>query len=209
MGCTTRPETAKLQIIDCLHPSSSGTGLAEGLRELAGKDIIFIQYCVCGSSLGDVANWFPGDDPLHGKVNDAGIYGSFTRSLADARKQIEALGYEWRVKGLFWHQGESDVKRDPAVHEQNMKHLLQRFRHDLGAELPVVAGHIRELDDGSRAINRALDSVAAADGGMSVVKLDDLPFESPTDVHIKPEGCRTLGKRMVDAMKLLLSPAAK
>lgn len=107
------------------------------------------------------------------------------------------------MRGLFWHQGESDIKRSSAEHEKNLTNLLARFRHDLGAELPVVAGHIRDLDEGSRGINRALDAVAAADPRMTVVKLDGLPFESPTDVHVKPEGCRTLGERMVEALKTL------
>ena len=203
MSCSSRPDTAKLQEIHALHPSSSGTGLAAALRKLSGKEIIFVQYCVCGTSLGDVINWYPGEDPLHGKANDAGLYASFTRYLADARRQIEALGIEWNVRALFWHQGEADVKRSSAEHEKNLRNLLARFRHDLGPDLPVIAGHIRDLDEGSRGINRALDAVAATDGRMAVVKLDGLPFESPTDVHVKPEGCRTLGERMVEALKEL------
>lgn len=209
MSCSSRPDTAKMQVIEKLHPSSSGTGLAGALQQHSGREIIFIQYCVCGTSLGDVANWYPGDDPLHGKANEAGLYGSFTRYLADARRQIEALGIEWNVKGLFWHQGEADIKRSSAEHEKNLTNLLARFRHDLGAELPVIAGHIRDLNDGSRGINRALDAVAAADSRMAVVKLDGLPFESPTDVHVKPEGCRVLGERMVEALKTIESSGAR
>lgn len=209
MPCSSRPDTAQLQIIEALHPSSSGTGLAAALRKHSGKEIIFIQYCVCGTSLGDVSNWYPGDDPLNGKVNDAGLYGSFTRYLADARRQIEALGIKWNVKGLFWHQGEADIKRSSEEHQKNFKDLLVRFRHDLGTELPVVAGHIRDLDEGSRGINRALEAVAEADFRLAVVKLDGLPFESSTDVHVKPEGCRVLGERMVEALKTIESQPAR
>ena len=209
MSCSSRPDTAQMQIIEALHPSSSGTGLAAALRKHSGKEIIFIQYCVCGTSLGDVVNWYPGDDPLNGKANDAGLYASFTRYLADARRQIESLGIEWNMKGLFWHQGEADIKRSSAEHEKNLTNLLARFRHDLGAELSVVAGHIRDLDEGSRGINRALDAVAAADRQLAIVKLDGLPFESPTDVHVKPEGCRVLGERMVEALKSLEAQGAR
>lgn len=204
MDCSSRPDTAKLQILEALHPSSSGTGLAESLRQLSGGDIIFVQYCVCGTSLGDVVNWYPGDDPQQGKVNDAGLYGSFTRYLADARHQVEALGMKWEVKGLFWHQGESDVTRESAEHERNLRNLVSRFRKDLGADLPIVAGHIRDLDEGSRGINLALDAVATEDPNFAVVNLDGLPFESATDVHVKPEGCRALGVKMVDALRGLL-----
>jgi len=79
MACASRPEKANLTVIKKLHPSTSGSGLAGALREHSGKDIVFIQYCVCGSSLGDFANWYPGDDPAAGLTNNDGIYGSFLR----------------------------------------------------------------------------------------------------------------------------------
>ncbi|MDF1741668.1 MAG: sialate O-acetylesterase [Verrucomicrobiales bacterium] len=204
MGCSSRPDKATLTVIEKLHPSTSGAGLAGALREQAGEDIVFIQYCVCGTSLGDVVNWFPGDDPAKGEVNDAGLYGSFTRYLADVRLQLEAEGIEWKVDGLFWHQGESDIKRESAEHQKNLENLFWRFRMDLGKELPIVAGHIRDLGEGSRGINRAIDAVAASDPNITVVNLDGLPFQSETDVHVRPDGCITLGKRMAEAMSVLL-----
>ncbi len=203
MGCSSRPDKANLTVIKKLHPSTSGAGLAGALREQAGGDIVFIQYCVCGTSLGDVVNWFPGEDPAAGKVNDEGLYGSFTKYLADVRLQLEAEDVEWKVAGLFWHQGESDIKRSSAEHQRNLKNLFWRFRKDLGKDLPIVAGHIRDLDERSRGINRAIDAVAAADSKMTVVNLDGLPFQSETDVHVRPDGCITLGKRMAEAMEKL------
>lgn len=203
MGCTTRPDTAKHTFIENVNPKSSGGGLASALVEHSKRDIVFIQYCVCGSSLNDLIDWQPGEP---GKPNDAGIYGSFTRYLADARRQVEALGIEWKVKALFWHQGESDVKQTSAQHQKNLTHLLARFRQDFGADLPIIAGHIRELDAGSKGINQALDGLAAADPRFAVVKSNDLEFESPTNVHIKSAGCFILGQRMVTALKAMPKP---
>ena len=203
MGCSTRPDKASMTVIEKLHPSTSGAGLAGALRDGSDTEIVFIQYCVCGTSLGDEVNWYPGEDPAAGKVNDAGLFGSFTKYLADVRAQLEKEGIEWKVDGLFWHQGEADVKRSSEEHEQNLKNLIFRFRQDLRKDLPIVAGHIRDLDEGSRGINRALDAVAASDPKMAVVNLDGLPFESPTDVHVKPAGCIVLGGRMVEALKAL------
>jgi hypothetical protein len=198
MGCTTRPDTAKHTFIEKVNPKCSAGGLATSLLEHSKRDIVFIQYCVCGTSLGDAINWFPGEP---GKPNEAGLYASFTRYLADVRRQLEALGIEWKVKALFWHQGESDVKRDAATHQKNLVNLFQRFRSDLGADLPIVGGHIRELDARSKGINAALDAVDAADTRYVVVKTQDLEFENPTNVHIKPAGCVILGQRMVQALK--------
>lgn len=209
MACSSRPDKANLTVIEKLHPSTSGTGLAGALRDQSGGEIVFIQYCVCGTSLGDEANWFPGEDPAGGNVNDAGLYGSFTRYLADVRLQLESEGIEWNLAGLFWHQGESDVKRSSAEHQKNLENLFWRFRKDLGKDLPIVAGHIRNLDEGSRGINLAIDAVAAVDSNMAVVNLDGLPFESATDVHVKPVGCITLGKRMAEALRELSEAKAE
>ncbi|MDA7922363.1 sialate O-acetylesterase [Verrucomicrobiales bacterium] len=107
------------------------------------------------------------------------------------------------MAGLFWHQGESDVKRNSAGHQKNLENLFWRFRNNLGKELPIIAGHIRDLDEGSRGINRALDAVAASDSQVAAVGLEGLPFESAIDVHAKPVGCITLGRRMAEAMKEL------
>jgi hypothetical protein len=203
MACSSRPDKARLTVIDKLHPSTSGPGLAGAILEHSEGESVFIHYCVCGSSLGEEANWYPGEEPAKGKVNDAGLYGSFTRYLADVRLQLEADDIEWDLASLFWHQGESDIKRSSSEHQQNLENLFWRFREDLGKELPIVAGYIRDLDEGSRGINRALGAVAASDSNMTVVNLDGLPFESATNVHVKPAGCITLGQRMAKAMKRL------
>jgi hypothetical protein len=41
MDCSSRPDTARLTEIKALHPSVSGTGLAEALRKHSGKEIVF------------------------------------------------------------------------------------------------------------------------------------------------------------------------
>lgn len=203
MGCTTRPGAPTYTFIERLHPGVSGAGLASALLEYSQKEIVFIQYCVCGSSLNDAINWYPGDDPANGETNDDGLYGSFTRYLSEVRRQVEALGIEWKVDGLFWHQGEADVKIDPERHQRNLANLFLRFRKDLGVDLPIVAGHIRDLDEGSRGINRALDALDAADPRFAVVTLDGLEYESPTDVHIKPASCIVLGRQLAEALRRL------
>ncbi|MFN9917735.1 MAG: sialate O-acetylesterase, partial [Pirellulaceae bacterium] len=136
MSCTSQPETARLQQIEKISPTTYGSGLANALRQASGRDVVLIQYAVCGSGLKNPSGWFPGEQPDKGKLHDAGIYGSFSRYMAYVRRQVEELGIEWKIKGLFWHQGESDVKTPPAEHELNLQHLFARFRQDFGNELP-------------------------------------------------------------------------
>lgn len=210
MGCSSRPETSTMTSITSIHPSCQGRGVAEELLKLSGEEIIIVQYCVCGSSLHSEVNWYPGDDPEAGLLNNEGLYGKFIKYLADARSQAEAAGHEWNIKAAFWHQGESDSNQHAATYEQNFQHLLYRLRTDLGKDLPVIAGKIRELSEPAKEVNRALDKVATKDPGVAVVPVEDLPGQTPTDVHFNTEGCHKLGLRLVEAYSTLTkNPAIK
>jgi hypothetical protein len=206
MECATRPESARLQVFNQLNPAAYGFGLADSLVRNAGRDVVIVQYAVCGSSLQSAADWYPGDAPGEGRANQDGIYGSFARYVSDVRRQVEALGFEWKISGVFWHQGESDAGIAPAAHQRNLKKLFWRFQQDFGAGVPIVTAHIRDVDDGSRGVNRALDGIGASDRQVAVVPSRDLPFDhKPTaagapNPHFSAAGCRTLGERMAAAL---------
>jgi hypothetical protein len=210
MACGSRPTTAKLQVLDSLHPSAQGKGLAAELLRQADDDIVIFQYCVCGTSLYNKINWYPGDDPAAGELNDEGLYASFLTTLTDARAQAELLGLDWQVKALFWHQGESDAANMTlaATYETNFRHLVTRLRSDLGEDLPIIAGHVRDLNDAYRTVNAAMDAVAADDQRMVTVSGADLTFESPTDVHFNTPGCHEFGRRLGVAYHTLQQRAA-
>jgi FAD dependent oxidoreductase/Carbohydrate esterase, sialic acid-specific acetylesterase len=214
MECETRPESARLQILDQLNPAAYGFGLTDSLIRQAGRDVVIIQYAVCGSSLQGAADWYPGDAPTEGRAHQNGLYGSFARYVSDARRQVEALGFEWKISGVFWHQGESDAGIAPAVHQRNLQNLFGRLRQDLGAGTPIVTAHIREVGDGARGVNRALDGIGASDPRVAVVASGDLPFDQkPTaagalNPHFSAAGGRTLGERMAVALLRLKSTNA-
>lgn len=200
MACGSRPKTATLKILHSIHSSIYGAGMAKSLLGYAAADIVVMQYCVCGASLQDKINWYPGDDPANGQVNAEGLYASFLAALKDAQLQTEKQGLKWNVRGLFWHQGESDAQGNAAAYGANLRKLFGLFRRDLGDSLPIVAGHIRDLDDQHRTVNAALDAIADDDPLVSSVRSSDLEFESATDVHFSVQGCQELGRRMVTAM---------
>ncbi|MFT5527877.1 MAG: hypothetical protein ACI9HK_005863, partial [Pirellulaceae bacterium] len=85
-----------------------------------------------------------------------------------------------------------------------VKNSFGRFRSILGKELTIVAGHIRELSDGAREINEALDQVAAQQVGTLTVPVADLQFgpdrDGKPDVHISLTGCHELGRRMANSL---------
>jgi len=210
MDCVSEPESSQFRLLPNLRTNSMGYGLADALRTLADDDIIFIQYCRCGAAVGDRGGqgWYPGDDPRRGKVHDAGLFGKFVQYVAHARESAERdFGLKWKVKGLFWHQGESDSSAPEGEYERNLSNLFWRFRETLGKELPIVAAHIRSVDEGAKSINSTLDKLALADGCLAVVPSNDLKFEPDSDgkpnVHFALDGCLQLGRRMAGAYREL------
>ncbi len=200
MACASRTPQAKLTVINSLHEGVYGYGLTDALRKHTDNDIIILQFCVCGTSINAPINWYPGDDPVADKVNDEGLYGSFLKYVAEAKKQATAQDLTWNVKGLFWHQGESDANAPHAGNYQhNLQNLIYRFRKDLGVDLPIVIGHIRQLNESTETINAAIDRIAVANPRIAAVPSSDLTFESATDVHFNLAGCHALGERLAEA----------
>ncbi|MCH1510434.1 MAG: hypothetical protein L7T84_14595 [Akkermansiaceae bacterium] len=109
MKCVSEPESSKFKVLTGLNPKAMGTELALRLVEQSGGDIILIQYCRCGAPLTKLIpiTWFPGDAPREGKIYADGPYPKFQKYLAHAKQDHQL---SWNLKGLFWHQGESDIK---------------------------------------------------------------------------------------------------
>jgi len=197
--------------INRIATTQRGYGLANGIRTIEGSTVVLLQFSICGTSLSGVGNWYPGDDPAGGQVNDVGLYAKLITNIAAARNNIENVqGETWELKGLFWHQGESDsnTAAQLAAYETNLRNLVYRLRDDLGDELPIVVGHIREFGTDEEAINDAMDTIAADDRWLSSVSATGLKFRSPTDVHFNDTGASAMGTRMVSAMQALPSAAA-
>lgn len=210
MKCVSEPEQSEFKILQSLSQARMGYGLASSLRKLSDDDIIFIQYCRCGAGVWDKSEkgWYPGDDPATGKVHNSGLYGKFLKYLAHAKQSAENdYGLSWNVKGLIWHQGESDSRFPAEQYQGNLQKLFWRFRHDIKPGLPIVAGHIRDLDEGRKAINHTLDELAAKDPLFAVVPANDLEFaadhEGKPNVHFALAGCEKLGQRMAAAFAKL------
>lgn len=214
MKCVSEPDRSTFQVLASLDEKAMGTQLAKSLLDHSDGDIIFIQYCRCGAGVWNNSEkgWYPGDNPMQGAVFDDGLYGKLTAYLKHARKSAnEDYGLEWNVKGLFWHQGESDSNGDHfKSYHRNLTNLIWRFRHDLADDLPIVVGEIRELTEHDNRINKILKQIANNDEHTAIAKATDLKFrpdrDGVPDVHFDLEGCRELGKRMVAELTRLTSP---
>lgn len=213
MKCVSEPDSSEMVTIRKLDETTKGYGLANALLERSGgKDIVFVQYCRCGAPvLGEAVNtWWPGEDPAAGETFDEGLFAKFELYMEVVRAQVEEeLGEELEFKGLFWHQGESNVSSNQAEFESALKDVFWRFRDILKQpELPIVAGHIRDLGTAQQAVNATLDRVAGRDPNLMTIPLDgEIEFEPDRegrpDVHIATAGCHELGHRMVEGLNKL------
>ncbi len=72
--------------------------------------------------------------------------------------------------------------------------------------MPFIMGEIRGFEGKKplRAkINEHMHALAAANAQVTAVKLQDVVWQSPTNVHFSKEGGQVAGKRMVKAWKEL------
>jgi len=172
------------------------TGLDSGLsfgRELTRHlpesiSVLILPTAVGGSS---ISQW----------LNDETFRD--VRLLSNFREKM-AIGKEvGQIRGILWHQGESDANPEDIPHyEERLEQLFNRFRQiTVEAELPIVAGELGSFStkpEEWEAINEQLRRYAEQDLHMTVVPTGDLKDKGDR-VHFDSEGQRTLGKRYAEA----------
>jgi hypothetical protein len=107
------------------------------------------------------------------------------------------------LKGILWHQGESDnYPQGAAVYPEKFRILIKRLRTDLRLpELPVVAGEIGYFNKGN-VINKVIDALPAQVPHMAVVSAEGLA-DKGDKTHFDTPSTRELGKRYALAMQKL------
>ncbi len=111
------------------------------------------------------------------------------------------------LKGILWHQGESDnTPEKAAVYLEKLKALVTNLRRDLNApNLPFVAGEIGYFNKENN-INAIINQLPAEEENTAVVSAADLS-DKGDQLHFNTASARELGKRYALAMKKLLDVA--
>ncbi len=108
------------------------------------------------------------------------------------------------LKGIIWHQGESDRNDYTAEYEDALVDLVERFRKEFRQpNLPFVAAQLTHFDptksEGTDAINAAIANLPTRLPNTAFVSGEG--FEPKDDgVHLTAESERELGKRYAEAM---------
>lgn len=146
--------------VDPIHFDKPVAGVGIGrtfAMRLADRDpSITIGLIPCAAGGSPISSWEPGG--RHAQTN--------SRPYDDAVKRTRIAMRQGTLKGILWHQGESDSRDElAAVYAQKLHRLIERFRTEFDApELPFLAGQMgrfpdRPWDDAREAVNSVHESL--------------------------------------------------
>ena len=123
--------------------------------------------------------------------------------LSNFFKHVE-IGKQFGViKGILWHQGESDANESNIPHhKKRMGELFSKFRAAVGNDgLPVMVGELGFFSDNPvnfSLLNKAIHEYAAEDKNCSVISTKDLK-DKGDHLHFNSKAQREMGKRFAKA----------
>ena len=130
-----------------------GPGLSFGVAMAEANPNVRIGLVPCAVGGTSISRWQPGayDEPTK------------THPYDDAVQRIENAMRCGVVKGMLWHQGESDSNpADAAVYLPKLAELIARIRKLTGQpDLPVVAGELGQYKEVYKPINAELQKLSS------------------------------------------------
>ena len=186
--------------VDPLHfdkPTIVGVGLGRtfGLQLAEANPGVTIGLIPCAVGGSPIDTWKPG------------VFYNATQSHPwdDALRRAKLALPSGTLKGILWHQGESDSSRELApAYEEKLHDLIARFRAELRApNVPFIAGQMGRFDESPwnefktlvdhahRALPRKVPHTAFVDSESLKHKVDK--------VHFDADSYRELGRRYAAA----------
>jgi hypothetical protein len=145
---------------------SFGDSMAQALP---GRQLLLVKFAEGGSNLRE--DWNPNQK---GK-----LYEQFIQFVRSTKRMIEAQGNSCQIRGMLWHQGESDFKSPEGVYQAELTNFIGHVRSDLELpNLPFLMGQV--YDNSQRA------GIATAQ--LAVTKL------VPNTAVVESKGLTTLDK---------------
>ena len=170
--------------LDCGY--SFGTTILKNIPD--SISVLLIPTAVGGSS---ISQWL--GDSLHRNVK---LFSNFLEKIEIGRK----YGI---IKGILWHQGESDAnENDIPYYKEKLSTLLKRFRSAAGNDsLPVLLGELGSFSNDKanwKLINKAINEYSLQDNYTTVISTADLEHKGDS-IHFDSKGQRMMGKRFAEA----------
>lgn len=150
--------------------------------------ILLIPTAVGGSS---ISQWI--GDSLYRNV----------KLLSNFREKVEIAKRYGTIKGILWHQGESDANdRDIPHYKEKLGELFRQFRSISGNnDLPVLLGELGSFSKDREhfsLINKAIHDYSATDKNTTVISTGDLKDRGDS-LHFNSKSQRIMGQRFAEA----------
>jgi hypothetical protein len=185
--------------VDPMHfdKPAAGVGLAKTFGKLVaeadpGVTVGLIPCAVGGSP---IDSWKPGEFYAPTKSHP------WDDALRRAKLALEA----GELKGILWHQGESDSTPARAkVYEAKLHDLIARLRRELNApQVPFIAGQLGQFaenpwDDAKKLVDQAHQQLPARVPRTAFVRSDGLQHKGDK-VHFDSASLREFGARYAAA----------
>lgn len=186
--------------VDPMHfdkPKMVGVGLGRtfGLEVSRSDPGVTIGLIPCAVGGSPIKSWEPGawDAPTKSHPYD------------DAMKRAHRALEAGQLKGILWHQGESDSRAGQAeIYEQKLRELITRFRKELNAnDVPFIIGQLGMFEESpwtesKKQVDQAHQEIAKSDDFVLFVSADGLTHKGDK-VHFNAQSYREFGKRYAKA----------
>ena len=181
--------------------SSAGVGIGrEFAKQIAEADpTITIGLIPCAAGGSPISTWEPGG--YHGQTTSHPYDDTIRRAKLAMKSGV--------LKGILWHQGESDSKPElAAVYETKLHELIARLRKDLNAEaVPFIAGQMgqfkeRPWGEDKKRVDQAHRDIAKKVKHAAFVNSDGLSHKGD-QVHFDSQSYREFGRRYATAFQKL------
>jgi hypothetical protein len=176
-----------------------GPGLAFGKTMSETFPDITIGLIPCAAGGSSINKWQPG--ALHDQTQ--------SYPYDDMLKRTQFALNSGVLKGIIWHQGESDSRQENyREYEQHLVNLIESLRREFNnPNLPFVVGALGDFyaekntyADSINAIIHAIPQKVDQTAFVEAIGLTDLGDET----HFDSKSARMLGKRYANAMVKLL-----
>lgn len=189
-----------------LHYDKPSAGVGPGMqfaRELAATaptDTLGLIPAACGGA--SITSWLPGG------------YHDQTQSYPfdDAVSRARIASSKGRIRGILWHQGESDSHDGRyQLYRQRLDSVMHLIQEELGLEdVPIVVGQlapffVRRVPEAAE-INRILHEFAEAHPNVGIVSAEGLTHKGDS-THLSSESAREMGRRYAREMLRLQGSA--
>ncbi len=196
---TLNKENKWVPAVDPIHFDKKiagvGPGLTFGKAMAERKPNVRIGLIPCAAGGSPISTWKTG--AIHKQTN--------SRPYDDALKRTKIAMKDGVLKGILWHQGESDSIEEAAeLYEERLVLFINKLRQELQADnVPFIVGELGEFYIQKRPlatiINEALARITQRVGNTAFVESKDLDHNGD-GIHFSSESARELGRRYAEAM---------